>query len=132
MGYGSDLSDAQWEILEPILNGLKKDGRGPEVVGGMRNRINAILYVNKTGCQWRQLPKDFGSWNSVYSTFYRLKQRGAWEQVLHILRKRSRTKAGRKEEPTVAIIDSQSTKTVLKGGDAGTTRVKRSRDVNGI
>lgn len=131
MSYGSDVTDAQWKVLAPLLSGLRKDSRGPKVKGGMRKRINAILYVTKTGCQWRQLPKEFGPWNSVYSTFYRLQQRGVWEALLVELRGKYRQQVGCSKEPTVAIIDSQSAKTALKGGNADTTRVRRSRGASG-
>lgn len=127
MGYGSDLTDAQWKVLAPLLRGKRKDLRGPKVKGGMRKRINAILYLTKTGCQWRQLPKEFGPWLTVYSTFYRLQQRGVWEEVLVELRGRTRKQAGKKKDPTVAIIDSQSAKTALKGGNVDSTRARRSR-----
>jgi transposase len=127
MGYGSDLRDAQWKVLAPLLTSKRKDLRGPKVKGGLRKRINAIFYVTKTGSQWRQLPKEFGPWLTVYSTFYRLQQRGIWEEILVELHGRFRVQAGKTKEPTVAIIDSQSAKTALNGGNAGSMRARRSK-----
>ena len=81
-----------------------------------RREVNAILYVLKTGCQWCQLPKDFGRWNQVYTCFRRWRLAGIWERVLQALREEERLRVGKKPTPTIAIIDSQSVKTTLKGG----------------
>lgn len=89
--------------------------------------MNGILYVNKTGCQWRQVPEDFGNWMTLYFQFKRMRERGAWDRVLTTLRERTRERAGKKASPTVAIIDSQSVKTALKGGQRGFDAGKKTK-----
>jgi transposase len=122
MRYRSDLTEGQWQLLDPLLQASKKKPGRP-VKHGMRRVINGILYVNKTGCQWRQVPKEFGNWITLYFQFKRMRERGVWDQVLITLRER----AGRKATPTVAIIDSQSVKTTLKGGSAVSMRARRPK-----
>ena len=126
MGYRSDLTRAQWELLEPLLLGSKKKPGRP-LKHGLRQVVNGILYVNKTGCQWRQVPEEFGNWITLYFQFKRMRERGAWDQVLTTLRERTRERAGKKASPTVAIIDSQSVKTTLKGGNGGSMRARRPK-----
>ena len=85
--------------------------------------VNAILYVLKTGCQWRQLPREFPAWTAVYYYFYRWTQDGTWERLNHTLRSRLRQKGGRHKHPTGACLDSQSVKGTavpgVRGYDAG-------------
>ena len=114
MGYPSDLTDTQWELIRSHFE--YPNGYGNRRKHSMRIMINAILYLVKTGCQWRQLPHDFPHWKSVYSCYARLCQRGIWEKVLDELNRKDRVKKGRNPEPSYAIIDSQSVKTV-RGGD---------------
>jgi transposase len=118
--YPSDLRDAQWEILEPLLGGPAK-GRGRRPAVPRREIVNAILYVLRTGCQWRYLPQEFPNWNTVYWYFARWIGDGTWERVNDELRRRVRVQAGREAEPSAAIMDSQSVKTTEKGGTAATT-----------
>jgi putative transposase len=82
-----------------------------------RRIINAILYVNRTGCQWRMLPADFPKWKSVYTVFWRWRKDGTWKRIHDTLCEMVRVKAGKKRTPSVAIIDSQSAKTTEVGGD---------------
>jgi transposase len=131
--YPSDLTDAQWSKLEPLL----KPHRGNRHAGGrprkykLRRVVDALLYVVKTGCQWRQLPTNFPPWLSVHQQFRAWRDDGTWERVTKMLREQGRTAGGRNTTPTVAIIDSQSSKTALKGGGAVMTRAKRSRVASG-
>jgi putative transposase len=118
--YPSDVSDAQWEILKPLLGG-PASGRGRRPVVPRREIVNAIFYVLRTGCQWRYLPEGFPNWNTVYWYFARWLADGTWERVNDELRRRVRVRAGREAEPSAAIIDSQSVKTTEKGGTAVTT-----------
>jgi putative transposase len=118
--YPSDLSDAQWEILAPLVDG-PMSGRGRRPVVPRREIVNAIFYVLRTGCQWRYLPEGFPNWNTVYWYFARWLADGTWERVNDELRRRVRVRAGREAEPSAAIIDSQSVKTTEKGGTAVTT-----------
>ena len=117
--YPSDLSDAQWAILEPLLPARKPTGRPPR--WERRAIVNAILYVLRTGCQWRYLPQEFPHWNTVYWYFARWQEDGTWERVNDALRRRVREHAGRAPEPSAAIMDSQSVKTTEKGETAATT-----------
>ena len=118
--YPSDLSDAQWEILEPLLDS-PVSGRGRRPTVPRREIVNAILYVLRTGCQWRYLPREFPNWNTVYWYFARWVSDGTWERGNDELRRRVRVQAGRAAEPSAAIMDSQSVKTTEKGGIAATT-----------
>ena len=108
--YPSDLSDKQWEELVQLLP-LKQTE--PD---RMREYINAILYVLRTGCSWRMLPHDFPSWSTVYDVFQKLNRSGTWQRINDELRERVRQDAGREIEASVLIADSQSVKTTEKGG----------------
>ena len=85
--YDTDLTDEQWQIIRRLLPRRAKTGRRPL---DRRDVINAILYVVRTGCQWRMLPKDFPKWKSVYSVFWRWRQSGSWKQVHDKLREKVR------------------------------------------
>jgi transposase len=131
--YPSDLTDAQWTKLEPLLRepfGNRHAGGRPRKYP-LRRVTDAVLYVVKTGCQWRQMPVDFPPWQTVYQQFRAWRLRGAWERVTRSLREQGRKAGGRSPTPTVAIVDSQSAKTALKGGGGVTTRVRRSRGASG-
>ena len=92
-----------------------------------RDIINAIFHVQATGCQWHALPKDYPPCKQVCNTFARWRQRGVWDVLLALLRQQVRAKAGRRARPSTAIIDSQSVKTVSKGGSADMTRRQKSQ-----
>lgn len=131
--YPSDLTDAQWERLKPLLH----QERGRRHAGGrprkheLRRVVDALLYVVKTGCQWRQLPSNFPPWKAVHEQFRRWRDAGLWQRAGRVLREQGRRTAGRNAAPTVAIIDSQSAKTTGKGGLAATTRARRSKAASG-
>lgn len=112
----TDLTDTQWRILEPFFR--KTSRRGRKIVYSRREIINAVLYLIRTGCQWRMLPGRFPPWKTVYQVFYRWRLSGLWERIHDSLRDRVRQQSGRKCKPTAAIIDSQSVKTTQVGGDA--------------
>jgi transposase len=132
--YPSDLTDLQWARLEPLLrrDRGKRHGGGRPRKYELRRVVEALLYVVKTGCQWRQLPANFPPWLSVHQQFRAWRDDGAWERVAHTLREQGRRSSGRNAMPTVAIMDSQSAKTTGKGGRAATTRARRSRGASGI
>jgi putative transposase len=121
--YPSDLTDAEWAILEPLLPGRKSTGRPPRV--DRREVVNAIFYVLRTGCQWRYLPAEFPNWNTVYWYFARWQEDGTWEQINDTLRRRVRVAQGRYPEPSAAIMDSQSAKSTEKGAIAATTPARK-------
>jgi transposase len=109
--YPSDLTDEQWEIVEPMLPLIKSPGRIPK--HPRRAIVDAILYVVRSGCSWRQLPIDFPPWQTVYWQFQQWEQRQVTERILEELREQVRIAEGREPEPSAGIIDSQS----VKGAD---------------
>lgn len=126
--YPSDLTDAQWAIIEPLLppagSGTASGGR--PVAVDKREVINAILYLNRTGCQWRMLPRDFPNWKTVHWYFSRYAADGTWQAIHDRLVPRVREAAGKNVEPSVGIIDSQSVKTTEQGGRwSVSTRARR-------
>jgi len=131
--YPSDLTDKQWAKLEPLLHvprGRRHAGGRPRKYE-LRRVVDALLYVVKTGCQWRQLPVDFPPWKSVHEQFRAWRDEGTWERVTKSLREQGRKAGGRSPTPSVAIVDSQSAKTALKGGSGVTTRARRSKGASG-
>lgn len=120
--YSSDLTDEQWQLIEPLIPKPKPGGR-PRVVC-MREIINAILYLSRTGCAWRLLPHEFPPWGTVHYYYRRFRLEGVWVQIHDRLHERVRRKNGRKLTPSAAILDSQSVKS-LKGGTVATTRGRR-------
>src|SRR5688500_8584167 len=105
--YGSDLTDAQWALLEPMLPKRKKRGRPPT---DRRKVINAILYIVKGRIQWRLLPHNFPPWKPVHHIFRKWSLNHTWEALNARLRALVRERAGKRSRPTAAILDSQSVK----------------------
>lgn len=112
--YPSDLSAAEWKILEPLIPSAKEGGK-PRTTN-MREVLNAIFYIDRTGCQWRALPRDFPPWSTVWSYFRTWRNNGTWARMHAALREQVRKKAGREPTPSAAIVDNQSVKTSQKGG----------------
>lgn len=112
--YSSDVSDLEWEWIEPILPGGKLVGRRRKV--SLREILNAIFYRADNGVKWRNLPGDFPDWQTVYGYFRLWVRLGVWERINTILVGEVRWLLGRAKEPSLGIIDSQSVKLGQKGG----------------
>ena len=114
--YPSDLTDAEWGRLAPLIPAPKPGGRPRKA--DMREVLNAIFYVVKTGCQWDMLPHDFPPKGTVYHYFNLWRKHGVWERMNTRLREQVRQAAGHAPTPSAASIDSQSVKTSEKGPGA--------------
>src|SRR5271156_4691492 len=106
--YRSDLTDAQWELIQPLLPPAKPGGR-PRTVD-LREIVNALFYQARTGCQWDFLPHDLAPKGTAYDYFARWHDDGTWQKIVDALRARLRAAAGRDETPSAALIDSQTVK----------------------
>jgi len=115
--YPSDLNDIEWLLLASLIPAAKAGGR-PRCVC-MREILNAIFYVLRSGCAWRMLPHDFPAWQTVYGYFRTWRKECVWEQMNTALRESVRVQAGREAEASAAIIDSQSVKTTETKGERG-------------
>jgi putative transposase len=115
--YSSSLTDAQWKIVKPLLPKPSVVGRPQSL--DRRILLNGILYVNRTGCQWRQMPHEFGNWRTVYRLFWDWRNSGVWQRIHDALHRLTRRACGRAAQPSTATIDSQSAKTTEAGGERG-------------
>src|SRR5919109_1128374 len=106
--YPSDLTDAQWQLLQPLLPAAKPGGRPRKT--DLREVLNALFYLNREGCAWRALPHDFPPWRTVYEYFAAWKADGTWDELNGALRRQLRVKQGRPHTPTTASLDSQTVK----------------------
>jgi putative transposase len=107
--YPSDVTDAEWSVLEKVLPAAKATGRPRKYP--LREMVNAMFYLVRSGCPWRYLPEGFAPWQTVY--------------------RQARTQAGREARPSAGVIDSQSVKTTRKGGRTAMTAARKSTDANG-
>ena len=112
--YKSDLTNEEWQIIEPLIPPPKPGGH-PRTVD-IREVVNAIFYLLRTGCSWEMLPHDFPPYSTVYYYFRRWQRQGLWEQMNQALREQVRMEQGKSPQATAAIVDSQSVKTTEKKG----------------
>jgi putative transposase len=129
--YPSDLTDAQWALLEAAMP-LATHGRtGRPRKYPLREVWNAIFYLARNGCTWRALPHDLPPWEVVWDHFRRWRANGTFEHLNGLLREEVRAWAGKERTPSLAIIDAQSVKTTEKGGRRASTRASWSRAASG-
>lgn len=122
--YPTDLNDKQWQAIEPLL---PKKRQGRDAKHSRREMLNALLYLARTGCQWRMLPHDLPPWEAVYAFWRRLLERNVMQQINDALRVQIRLEEAREAEPSVVIIDSQSVQTAEKRGRLATTRTSDAK-----
>jgi transposase len=124
MPYPSDLTDQEWSLIEDLfeVGNYGKNRRHPT-----RSLVNAVFYLNKTGCQWRYLPQDYPPWEAVHSFYRRARLSGLWERLLQRLVAKSRVAMGRSEQPSYGLIDSQSVKTTSASDARGIDGGKKSQ-----
>lgn len=102
--YPTNLTEKQWQVIKNIVEPQERKS-------SLREIVNGIFYVNKSGCQWRMFPSDFAPWQTVYYYFRKWKLGGVWEELLNVLHAKARKSVGREESPSLGIIDSRSVKT---------------------
>lgn len=121
--YPTDLSEKEWEVLEPLVPPVRTGGRPARHT--RREILNAILYVLRTGCQWRMVPHDFPPWGTVYTYYRNWRREGTWQRIHEALHQQVREGEGRHRQASAAILDSQSVKTTEKGGRGVMTPVRK-------
>jgi putative transposase len=113
--YPTDLTDEQWKLVEPMLPRAKPGGRPRKA--DLREVVNALFYLVRSGCQWRMIPHEFPRWRTCYNYYRAWIESGTWDEIVYLLRSEVRGQAGRNDQPRVAAIDSQSVKTTEQGGE---------------
>jgi transposase len=112
--YPSDLTNEEWQLIEPLIPPGKSGGGKRTVI--MREVVNGLMYILSTGCQWRAVPKDLPPKSTIYEYFDLWTYDGTLKRIHHALYEQCREQAEREASPSAAIIDSQSVKSAEKGG----------------
>src|SRR5215204_1722969 len=130
--YPTDLSDAEWNYIQPHLPAPK--GYGRTRTHDLREILNAVFYVVRSGCQWRLLPHDFPRWPTVYHYFRQWRIDGTWERINRAIRERLRVRLRRDPQPSAGVVDSQGRSSALRWAEnsALTTEARRSREESDI
>ncbi len=126
--YPTDLTDAQWPLVKPLLT--THTGPGAPTRVDLRQMVNGILYLTRSGCQWRMIPLDYGYWGTVRYYYDKWIADGTWVRANDALRERTRLAAGRDPQPSAGILDSQSVKHAHVGGDYGFDAHKKTTAAN--
>ncbi len=121
--YSTDLTDAQWALVEPLIPPERPRGRRRSV--NLRRVVEAIFYLNKNGCTWEDLPHDFPNPNTVYSYFAKWRDDGTLEAIYQALHRRWRREQGRAETPSAAVMDSQSVQAAEEAQERGSDPKKK-------
>jgi putative transposase len=127
--YPTDLSDEQWNLLQAVLPprpARRGRGRPP---ADLRRICNALLYMVRAGCAWRLLPRDFGPWKTVYHYFRLWSRQGFWQTIHDVFRSVVRTQAGKRSQPTAAILDSQTVRSSDQAGQRGYDAAKKTKGI---
>lgn len=127
--YPTDLTDEQWDLLQSVLPPRKTAQRRGRPSADVRRICNALLYFVRAGCAWRLLPRDFGPWKTVYHYFWRWSQQGVWQVIHDVLRSAVRADAGKRSEPTAAILDSQTVRSADQAGERGYDAAKKTKGI---
>ena len=125
--YPTDLSDAEWNYIEPHLPAPK--GHGRPRTHDLREILNAVFYLLKSGCQWRLLPHDFPRWPTVYRYFRKWRIDGTWERINRAIRERLRVRLKRDPQPSAGVVDSPVGKE--HRGGRGRARLRRRQEGQG-
>lgn len=122
--YTSDLSDDEWNRIKHLIKQDMHYGSKAHTKFPRREMLNAMFYILRTGCQWRDMPNDFPPWKAVYAQFMRWKEKNLFAEIHNYLRRTLREALGRNGDASVGIADSQSVKTVEKKGSVDLTQIK--------
>ena len=127
--YPTDLTDEQWNLLQlalPPRKTRKSRGRPP---ADLRRICSALLYFVRSGCAWRLLPRDFGPWKTIYHYFWLWTKQGCWKIIHDLLREAVRKAAGKRSQPTAAILDSQTVRSADQAGERGYDAAKKTKGI---
>jgi putative transposase len=128
--YPTDLTDEEWQVLEPLIPAAKPGGRPRSA--DVREIVNGIRYLLRSGGAWRLVPHEFPPWPTVYASFRRWEADGTWERMAGVLRRDLRVALGRRAEPSATVLDSQTVRTTEKGGLGAMTAGRKSLAASGI